>query len=132
VIAAALLLNGCAVTTSTGNLRFFPSREAAAFVCSTLAYEYMPPFIYLPDDMVPKRATLYVSLRDERTSTRVLSYRARLRASPRNLDSFSSLDRELLTIKTHDRNTQQSWTLQFRRESDGLFKLVSRQGDFRD
>lgn len=135
VLASAMTMflgGGCAVTSSTGYLRGYPSDEKPEYTSYVVAMVGVPMFVYLPDDKVPKRARLSVSLRDRGRDKQVLSHQSRLRASPRDLNFFGSMRGDMFTLKTKDDATRKEWTLQFRKGADGMFLLVHREGDFLD
>jgi hypothetical protein len=124
----AILFGGCAATTSTGLLRGYPSDQAPIVRCYIRAQEYLPPFVIYSDEAVPKRSAIRIELEDAKTGKSVLDYEGKLEASPRNLDFGGNLHGDRFTVKIFDRDTHQSWIIEFRRKQDGRFYAAAQLG----
>ncbi len=123
-LVAALLFGGCSLTSSTGLVKSYPSDQTPLVRCYIRAYEYLPPFAYYSDKAVPKRATVRIQLEDAKSAKLILNYEGKLKASPRNLDFGGNLRGNRFSVKVFDRDTRQSWTIEFQRQPDGRFALV--------
>ncbi len=129
-IAIVVCLSGCAVSSSVGLIREYPSDSAPIVDCYMRAHESLPPFVHYSDEDLPRRAVITVSLNDHRTSQPILRYKRKVKAAPRNLDFTGKLRGDTFTVQVSERGNHQTWTIVFQRRADGQFVLCREVGAF--